>query len=240
MCKCFDYKLKIDAKEHPDQAFPQVLLALIRLERRALDDLTTVEDDCKQVQDMLTVLAKLSLTHTDSDNYASYLFKRAEQLSAHLETYKKIVGKIDIGSEIEDTFGQVSKQFVEYLEKRLNFKAIWMECFSLIENCKYTVQEKLLTLVKLQSIAQENYDAKNYFELGEIKDRCDQELEEVSDIMESCLSSGKSCKEFGSDLKAQLSELELVFQQVVKMSMNRINEMKRTPATSANCEGVDW
>lgn len=240
MCRCFDYQLKLDEEEHPDQAFPQVLLALTRLERRAFADLTTVEDDCRQVEEMRTVLAKLSLTHTDSDNYASYLFQRAEQLSAHLETYKKIIGKIDIGSEIESTFSRVSKQFVEYLEKKLDFKTIWIECFSLIDNCKQTVEEKLLTLVKLQSIAQENYDAKNYFELSEVKDLCDQELAEVNDMMESCLGSGKYCKEFGSDLYDQLTELEVCFQQVVKMSMNRINEMKRTPATAVNCDSVDW
>lgn len=239
MCKCFDYKQKIHTENHPDEDFPQVLLALIRLERRAIADLSTVEDDCRQVEEMRTILAKLSLTHTDSDNYANYLFKRAEQLSAHLETYKKIVGKINIGSEVECTFSQVSKQFVEYLKKKLDFKTIWIESFSLIESCKQTVEEKLLTLVKLQSIAQDNYDAKSYFDLADIKENADSELAEMSDIMETCLSTGKRCKEFGADLYGQLTELEVCFQKVVKMSMDRINQMKRTPA-STDCDSVNW
>lgn len=239
MCMCFDYKQRIHTENDPEEDYPQVLLALIRLERQAIADLSTVEDDCRQVEEMRTILAKLSLTHTDSDNYANYLFQRAEQLSAHLETYKKIIGKIDIGSEVECTFSQISKQFVKYLKKRLDFKTIWIESFSLIESCKQTVEDKLLALAKLQSLAQDNYDEKNYFDLADIKEIADQELAEMSDFMEICLKTGKRCKEFGADLYDQLTELEVCFQKVVKMSMNRINEMKRTPA-SADCDSANW
>lgn len=49
--------------------------------------------------------------------------------------------------------------------------------------------------------------------------------------MDDCLNSGKECKEYGSHLYEQLTILEVCFQDVVKLSMNRINEMKRTPAT---------
>lgn len=233
MCKRVDLQ-KIHDEEHPNQAFPQVLLALIRLERKAFNDFASVEEDCRQVEEMRTVLSKLSVTHIDSDNYATYLFKRAEQLSAHLETYKQIVGKIDFGHEIEDIFSKVSKQFLDYLKERIEFKSVWIESLELIELGKQTVEERLLCLVKLQSIAQEAYEAKNYFELSDIKAKCDQELAVVNEMMETCLSSGKKCKEYGSQLYDQLTELEGSFQGVVKLSMNRINEMKRTPAVAGD------
>ena len=58
MCKCFDKNQKIQNEENPDQAFPQVLLALIRLERKAYKDFSAVEDDCKQVEEMQGILIR--------------------------------------------------------------------------------------------------------------------------------------------------------------------------------------
>jgi len=74
--------------------------------------------------------------------------------------------------------------------------------------------------------------------LGDIKIKCDQELALMNETMESCLGCGKRCKEFGSELFQKLTQLEVSFQDIVKLSMNRINEMKRTPATS--CDNVQW
>ena len=187
---------------------------------------------------ILGILAKLTNSHIESDSYANYLFSRAEQLSSHLETYKKIVGKIDIGAEIENNFVTVSKKFVDYLKEKLDFKTIWIECLELIEIGKRTVEEKLLTLVELKSNADDAYEAKNYFDLSDIRVKCDQELSIMSESMETCLTCSKRCKEFGSQLYNQLTELEVCFQQIVKLSMNRINEMKRTPAV--NCDNGNW
>ena len=229
MCKCFDDKIKSHNEEHPDQTFPQVLLALIRLERKAFKDFSSVEDDLRQVEEMRTMLNKLTLSHMDSDNYANYLFKRAEQLSAHLDTYKKIVGKIDIGCEIEKSFDKISHKFVDYLKEKLAFKTIWIEGLQSIEIGKRTTEEKIVVLTELKSVAEDAYEAKNYFDLDDIRTRSDQELNAMNELIDTCLEGGKRCKEFGSQLYDQLTELEVCFQEVVRLSMNRINEMKRAP-----------
>lgn len=236
MCKCFDYSEKVRNEEHPDQAFPQVLLAVTRLERKAQKDYRSVRDDWRQVEEMRTILGKLTTSHIDSDNYANYLFKRAEQLSAHLETYKKIVGKIDIGTEIEKSFEKVSKKFIEYLKSKLEFKTLWIDSLETIEIGKRTVEEKVLVLASWQTVAENAYEAKNYFDLGEIRTKCDEELAFMNELMESCLACGKRGKEYGSHLYDQLTELEVCFQEVVRHSMNRINEMKRTPV----CDKAHW
>ena len=159
-------------------------------------------------------------------------------MSSHLDTYKQIIGKIDIGSEIENSFVHISTKFVNYLKEKLKFKTIWIESLEIIEVGKRTAQEKLITLVELKSIAEDAYETKNYFDLSDIRGKCDQEFAALNEMMESCLACGKRCKEFGSELYDQLTELEICFQQVVKLSMNRINEMKRIPAVS--CDSASW
>jgi len=188
---------------------------------------------------MKSILERLAVSHIDSDNYANYLFKRAEQLSTHLDTYKKIIGKIDIGTEIEQSFEKISKKFVEYLKSKIEFKNLWIESLQAIEIGKRTVDEKVLALIELESIASDAYEEKNYFDLGEVRSKCDAELAFMNEMLETCLTCGKRCKEFAShDLYDKLTELEICFQEVVRHSMNRINEMKRAPATL--CDSPHW
>lgn len=176
MCKCLGRRQKLRNEEQPDQAFPQLLLALIRIQRKAYQDYHSVEEDYRQICEMQTILLKLTITHMDTDDYANYLFKRAEQLSSHLETYKNIIGKIEIGSIIEDNFSNVSQKFVDYLKERVDFKCKWIEAMQMIELGKQLVRDKVRTISELQTMAKKAYDNEQYIDLGEIGEKCHQEM----------------------------------------------------------------
>lgn len=232
MCKFYirNFKLLELESEKQEEDVSKVLLAVSDLKRKARIDYATIEEGFDQLSEMQTVLSKLIVTHIDSDNYANHLFKRAEQLSSHLETYKKIVGKIDIGLDIHHRFHTVSDKFIDYLRERIEFKATWIEGMQTIEEGKKTVDSKLIILNEMSPLAHQLFEADDYFELRDLRTRFDTEFAALNDLVECCFQCGKRCKELGNHLYNRLAELESCFQSVVKCSMSRINEMKRTPA----------
>lgn len=228
MCMCPHHKDEIvNNDDNDDDALPIVLLALTRLERRADSDYESIKDCWQQIEEIEGILSKLTNTHLESDSYASYLFERTEQLSQHFETYKKIIGKVQIGTDVQDHFGKVSDKINQYLSEREAFKNLWFDCFEMIETGKTSIREKVESLNDLKTSVELAYQNQNFFDLSEFKEKFDEELSLINQLVECCFDSSKQCKEFTSRLHDNLLEMESCFQNVVKESMNRIMEIKQ-------------
>ncbi|XP_075679053.1 uncharacterized protein LOC113791136 [Dermatophagoides pteronyssinus] len=216
-------------------SLPRILQAIIRMERQADNDYYLIQSRLLQIKEMESILNKLISTHLDSDNYVDYLFRRAEQLSTHLETYENIIGKIDIGNEIRQNFKQISNEFVEYLKQKIQFKSIWIENLQTIEIGRQTIREKISKSDDFRQLIENLYENDEYFQLNEQRLKFDQEFDELNNQVDNCFQYGQQTKELSSKLYDKLTELETNFQRIVRESMNKINDIKRTsikiPAT---------
>ncbi|KAH7636375.1 hypothetical protein DERF_002398 [Dermatophagoides farinae] len=216
-------------------SLPRILQALIRMERKAENDYHLIQSRLGQIKEMESILNKLIVTHIDSDNYVDYLFKRAEQLSGHLETYENIIGKIDIGEPIRKNFKQISFEFIEYLKRKIEFKSVWIESMERIEMGRQTIKEKVMKLDDFKQTIDDAYENGEYFRLSEQKTEFDQQLDQMNNLVDNCFQSGQQSKELSSILHDKLTELESNFQHIVRESMDKINDIKRTSARITTC-----
>ncbi|OTF72888.1 hypothetical protein BLA29_000067 [Euroglyphus maynei] len=159
-------------------SLPRILQALIRMRRNAENDYYIIQSRLEQIKEMEIIINKLIATHIDSDNYVDYLFKRAEQLSAHLETYENIIGKIDIGNNIRKNFKSISFEFIEYLKRKIEFKSVWIEGMQTIEMGRQIITEKIMKLNDFQQTIDDVYENREYFRLSDYRTEFDNEFEE--------------------------------------------------------------
>lgn len=227
MCICFDLTTKQFNEEHPDQAFPKVLLAIIRLERQANEDYESIKDGVNQVDEMLKILDKCTNTHVESDKYADHLFDRAHKLSEHFKTYETIIDKVAIGYRVRKQFDLLSQQFTLYLHAKLEFKTLWIDGMRTIKTSTEDIKASQSVFESLAIKATKAYQTNQFFDLSSIRKEYNIELLLINNYMNQCFEVSKKCKHYGTNLYEQLSELEDSFQKVVRLSMERINEMKK-------------
>lgn len=223
MCKFDEYS---NRDNDENQRIPKVLRALIRMKMKAENEFNLIQDRLERIKDMETIVNKLVSAHLDSDDYVDYLFIRAEQLSSHLETYKKIIGKIDIGEDIRQTFRTISYEFIEYLKRKIEFKTLWMESMQTIDSGRELLREKIAKLNELNSLANEAVNNDEYFQLKDLRLKFDEELLNMNNLLDNCFQCGQQSKELSNLLSNKLTQLEADFQQVVRSSVNKLNEIK--------------
>lgn len=223
---CCPPKIKLEKDENPGQPFPKVLQALARLERNADIDYRSIKECLCQTEEIETILHKLTNTHCDSENYANYLFERTEQLSEHFETYRKIIGKVSIGSDVQVRFQNILEKIAYYLEEKIEFKSFWIESLELIESSQCSIRERIAILRGLLATVETMYEERDYFELTDLKVKFEDEVNTMNELVECCFNSSKRCKVYTTRLHDNLLEMESCFQAVVKESMSRIVEIK--------------
>lgn len=209
-----------------EHQMPTILQALLRLEQTAQNNYNAIQSCLEQFKEMEKILNKLVVTHFDSDNYVEYLFRRAEQLSTHLETYKKIISKIDIGEDIRLEYKKISFDFIEYLKQKIEFKSVWIDNMQIIESGRQTIIEKLSKSDQIRQSANDAFDERRYFDLNDLRGKMEEDITNLNEMVDNCFRCGQRSKELSTALYDKLAELESQFQMVVKKSMNKIDEIK--------------
>ncbi|KPM03206.1 hypothetical protein NH340_JMT06606 [Sarcoptes scabiei] len=225
MCR-FMTKNHLDRFGGGEHQMPTILQALLRLEQTAQNNYNAIQSCLEQFKEMEKILNKLVVTHFDSDNYVEYLFRRAEQLSTHLETYKKIISKIDIGEDIRLEYKKISFDFIEYLKQKIEFKSVWIDNMQIIESGRQTIIEKLSKSDQIRQSANDAFDERRYFDLNDLRGKMEEDITNLNEMVDNCFRCGQRSKELSTALYDKLAELESQFQMVVKKSMNKIDEIK--------------